>query len=178
MKKSKKERKYKKNNITGLIKGKTIVVNNRRIYDKYYFGELKGNKVYLTLYEAIYLLEKGKLTIEKNGKRLGAEDLIKQECKKDKQFFQNYIVYKFLRERGLIPKSGSKFGVEFRVYQNKQEKHSKWLAKVYSINQKLNVRDIISINRVAHSTNKKLLLCFVDEEEDVTILEVGWFKIK
>ena len=123
-------------------------------------GEIKQGRVIYSKYEALYLIENKK-----------AES--KKKIKLNKQQQNNYLVFKDLRKKGYIIKTGLKFGTEFRVYK-KKDKHSNWLVEV--IDKKINLKDFISKNRIAHSIGKKFLLAIVDSQKDITYYEVGWKK--
>lgn len=90
--------------------------------------------------------------------------------------YELYLVYSDLLLRGYHVKQALKFGAHFRIY-NKQEKtnekeHSTHLVFVYnSRSSTINAEDLFSINRVAHSTKKHILLAFVDAEHSISYLE-------
>lgn len=128
------------------------------------FGELKNKKVIYSIYEALYLIEKKKAEI-KNNISLNKNTKIK------------YIVYKNLRDKGLIPKTGLKFGADFRVYENLKVKHAKYLLFILEEKDKLKLTDLSGKTRIAHSTKKDILLAIIDNQEDVTYYEINWKKI-
>jgi tRNA-intron endonuclease, archaea type len=140
------------------------------------FGEFKQNKVTYTSYEAFYLIESKKANAYLKEKRISQEKVLKLFSKKDKEFLINYIVYKNLRGKAYIPKTGLKFGAEFRVYE-KNKNHATYLTLITTQKDKINLKEFISKNRVAHSTAKKLLLAIVDPQQDVTYYEISWKKL-
>ncbi len=135
------------------------------------FGEYKEGKVIYLPYEVLYLLENKKAEIFFKDKKLSKEQVF-SKLKKLKDFEINYLVFKDLRNKGYIVKTALKFGEEFRVYK-KQDKHARWL--VYSISElkKINWHEFSSKNRIAHSTNKKLLIALVDKQEDINYYEIS-----
>lgn len=141
------------------------------------FGEKSGEKIVYSLVEAFYLVEKDKMKVFQKDKELGKESLYKKLKNADKKFSLKYPVFKDLREKGYIVKTALKFGADFRVYGKGKKPgnaHSKWVAFVQHETQRIYWQDFSAKNRVAHSTNKKLLLSIVDEEGDITYYEVGW----
>ena len=124
------------------------------------FGEKKQGKIVYSRYEASYLIETGK-----------AAGKIKLKANEK----NNYLVFKDLRKKGYIVKTGTKFGSEFRIYK-KTDKHASWLIEIKTDKDKTNYHEFISKNRIAHSTGKKLLIAIIDPEEDITYYEVGWIK--
>jgi len=139
-------------------------------------GELKEGKVIYTNFEALYLLETKKAEIIdlRTNKNLSETNLIKLFSKKS-DFLTNYIVYKYLKNKGYLVKTGLKFGEEFRVYK-KQDKHARWIVYPIKSTDKIQPKELISKSRVSHSTGKKLLLAIVDSEEDITFYEIDWLK--
>ena len=155
------------------------------LYKKSSFGEPAEtkDKIQYTLTEAIYLIEKGKLEIfSGSGKKpLTKEELLNKLKRIDKKILVKYVVFKDLRERGYIVKTAFKFGAEFRVYDKgikpgQKGKHAKWIVFTEQESSKFSWHEFSAKNRVAHSTNKNLLLAIVDEESDITYYEIKWIK--
>lgn len=134
-------------------------------------GELKNKKILYSSFEIIYLLEKKLAITLKNNKSTNPNKILKR---KQKNLNLNYTVFKNLRNKGYIVKSGLKFGSEFRIY-NKSNKHAIWLVHITNKN-KISTQDFISKNRIANATNKKLLLAIIDDSLDITYYEINWIK--
>ncbi len=148
--------------------------------EKSNFGEKKQDKIIYSSFEAIYLKEKKDAKIIFNNKNLSSEEIIKKISKKDKNFCLNYIVFKDLRNKGYVVKTALKFGAEFRVYEKnniKKQEHAKWLIFPVKDSDKLIWNDFVAKNRIAHSTKKNLLICIVDDEQDIIYYEIKWVKI-
>ncbi|MEK6913653.1 MAG: tRNA-intron lyase [Nanoarchaeota archaeon] len=149
------------------------------LYQKSHFGEPNEDKIQYSLTEALFLIQKGKLDIFSNKKKLTKAEFISKIRKIDKKIQIKYPVFKDLRERGYVVKSALKFGADFRVYDkgaSPGEKHAKWVVFCDHESQKLTWHDFSAKNRIAHSTKKNLLLAIVDEEGDVSYYEVSWLK--
>jgi len=149
-------------------------------------GEFKQNKVIYSPYETFYLIETKKANPYLNQKKISENKALKILSKKDKEFLNNYLVFKDLRKKGFIPKTGLKFGAEFRVYDKKIKgvkegakplAHASFLTLITSPKQKIKWQEFISKNRIAHSTAKKLLIAIVDSQQDITYYEVNWKKL-
>jgi len=134
------------------------------------FGEPKNGKVLYSIYETLYLLDKKLAEVLKNSKKISFHEILK------KANHESFLVFKDLRDKGSVLKEGLKFGADFRVY-NKGDKpgkaHAKYLLYVIS-GKKINTLDFAAKARIAHSTNKILLLALVDAEEDISYYEVNW----
>ncbi len=113
------------------------------------FGKAIGRFLHLSLEEAEYLREKGVLKAEF---RIG--DL------------SRYRVYKDLRERGTLPKSGYKFGGVFRVYCLESEEHSKYVVNPCNKGWKMRWCYLSSMVRTARGVKKKLVFG-LDLEGDI-----------
>ena len=137
------------------------------------FGEIVNDKLWLFSEEAMFLAEKGDLD-------LGMDETKARKffSKHNKKFLYRYSTYYDLRNRGLVVKSGAKYGADFRVYEkgvkpshNQNREHSKYLIWVMGQDEKLELKTLLGINRVAHSVKKRLLLAVVDRELDVTYIQ-------
>ena len=139
-------------------------------------GEFKQNKVLYSNYETFYLIETKKANPYLRGRKISHKKALKLLSKKDKEFQTNYLVYEDLRKKSYIPKTGLKFGAEFRVYE-KNKHHATYLTLITTQKNKINIKEFIAKNRVAHSTAKKLLLAIIDSQQDITYYEVNWAKL-
>lgn len=170
--------------INAILDSKKISSNNKEAIElssKQKFGEKDNEKVFYMLEEAYYLVEQKKMKIlSSNLKKLDKETVYKKFSRIDKDFLLNYFVFRDLRKKGYIVKSGLKFGVRFRIYdkgKNLERTHSKWLCFIVKENDKISWYDFASKNRVSNSTKKSLLICVVDLENDITYYESNWKKI-
>jgi tRNA-intron endonuclease, archaea type len=162
-----------------------IIINDEKLsnslHSKGYIGTLIKGKLELSGIEALYLLSKEKIIINKSKKEINKQDLLKYFSKKDKRFILKYKVFTDLRNNGYVVKTALKYGFDFRVY-NKGIKpgqaHAIWLIHCISQNESLRIGDYSKLIRVCHSVKKKMLLGIVDDESDVTYWESAWTKMK
>jgi len=149
------------------------------LHKKSNFGEVVGEKIYYSLSEALFLVEKSRMEIYSKSKKISTRELLAKFRRIDKKIQIKYPVFKNLREKGHIVKTALKFGADFRVYEKglkPGEKHAKWIVFVDHESNKLTWHEFSAKNRVAHSTRKNLLLAIVDEENSITYYEVRWLK--
>lgn len=149
------------------------------LYSKSRFGFINNEKhLQITLYEALYLIEKGNLKVfDKKGNEIGFTEFIKKASKQEKNFWTKYCVFKDLRKIGYIVKTALKFGADFRVYDKgikPGEDHAKWIVYPVKESDTITWYEFSAKNRVAHSTKKHLLIAVVDGEGDVTYYEISW----
>ena len=158
--------------------GDLIIVrdgNIANIHEKSHYGNMTEDGLQLSLIEALYLMEKGKLDINLDSEDISIEKLFK--IVREQGSFTNYIVFRDLRNRGYIVKTGFKYGSEFRLYERGKspgDGHSNYLVKVANENSEFMMSDLSSYVRVAHGVNKKLLFAVVDDENDITYYNVEW----
>ena len=168
--------------ITSHLIGDTIFSNSKEafsLYEKSSLGEKRKSRIEYSLVEALFLVDEEKMEIFQNSKSLNEESLLKKIKKKDKKIETKLSVFKDLRKKGYIVKTAFKYGAEFRVYEKGVKpglKHSRWILYTAREQDSLNWHDFAAKNRVAHSTQKKLLIAVVDEESDVTYYEISWLK--
>jgi tRNA-intron endonuclease, archaea type len=161
--------------------GELVIIKDKKavaLSEKSHYGKFNQDELQLSLMEAFYLQEKGKITIldKKNqDKAISLDEM--RELIQDKDLIYRYMVYRDLRNRGYIVKTGFKYGSEFRLYERGKspgDGHSDFVVKVVTENQDISVLDFSSYVRVAHGVNKKLLLAVVDDEQDITYYNVEW----
>lgn len=147
------------------------------LFEKSVFGEKKNNKIEYALAEALFLMDDEKMKVFSGKKELDEESLLKKLKKIDKKIETKFSVYKDLRKKGYIIKTALKFGAEFRVYDKgfkPGEAHAKWILYTAREHESINWHDFAAKNRIAHSTNKNLLIGILDEEGDVSYYEISW----
>jgi tRNA-intron endonuclease len=149
------------------------------LYEQSRLGEPTEGKIYYSLVEALYLIEKGRIQLYSGKKKLSFNEFMMLAQKIDSNFHTRFAVFRDMRNRGYIVKTALKFGADFRVYERgvkPGDEHAKWiLYPVYESNS-LTWQEFAAKNRVAHSTKKRLLIGIVDEENDVTYYEISWQK--
>ena len=157
-----------------------IVSSSKEAHDLYAqsrFGESVGDKIQYALVEGAYLLEKGKVEVQDDGKKINFDDFVKKARNIEHHFWVRYCAYKDLRSRGYIVKTALKFGADFRVYDRgikPGEDHAKWVVFPVHESETLTWFEFAAKNRVAHSTRKRLLLAIIDAESATTYYEVSW----
>jgi tRNA-intron endonuclease len=142
-----------------------------KLHSKGFYGKVKEKKLYLNFLEALYLLEKDKIEVEVEGGQLDFSQLL-EIARSEAEFDIRYFVYKDLRDRGLIVKTGFKYGCHFRVYRKGPEEHAEYLVHVIPEKREFQTYDIVKHCRLAHSVNKLMVFAFIDEEGDITYYSV------
>jgi tRNA-intron endonuclease len=167
----------------GILSGTKVIVGDadtKTQLKERDFGEVEGRHLIISLIEAIFLTETGKFDVMDGNKKAGFEELLKMGSKVEKEFYNRYLVYKDLRERGLIVRTGLKFGSDFRVYQRGQEVgkgHSQYLVHVVPEEYACSFPEMARSIRLAENVNKQMIYAIVDEEGDVSYYLVDRIKL-
>ena len=152
-----------------VIKNDRIIVTDEHahnLYNKRYYGNLTSSGLELSFIEGLYLLSKYKIEVFNEDETQVTFEELKDIIRK-KQLFPQYLVYKDLRDRGYIIKTGFKYGSDYRIYERGHapgDGHSSFLVKILSEEKSIKVKDFSSYVRVAHGVRKTLLLAVVDDE--------------
>jgi len=168
--------------IKAVFTGETVYSNKKEaftLFQQSRFGEQSEGKIYYSLPETLYLLEKNKLELVEGKKKLTFEKLLEKLKENDPRVQTKYQVFKDMRNRGYVVKTALKFGAEFRVYDKGQhpgDEHAKWILFPVKESDILTWHEFTAKNRVAHSTKKNLLIGIVDEEGDIIYYEISWTK--
>ncbi len=143
-----------------LLEDKVIVRDSElaeRLHTAAFYGKLtKGKRLLLSLLEAAYLLQKGVLVAD-------SEQLAAHAVAVDREFQSKYGVYAALRDHGLVPKTGYKFGSHFRVYRGGQQTHSSELIHVVPETHVFSLPALARAVRLAHGVKKRMIFAIVDE---------------
>ena len=181
----KKQKQKKKTLVRAMIIDVKVMTESsdeaREFYNQSRFGVITdSDKVELSLLEALFLFEKGKLDLRSEaGRKITFESYIKKAKKVEPNFWIRYCVFKDMRNRGYVVKTALKFGADFRVYDRgvkPGEDHARWIIYPVHEGSVFTWYEFAAKNRVAHSTKKRLLMGIVDDEGDVTYYEMKWMR--
>lgn len=149
------------------------------------YGKVSGKRLELSIVETLYLLENGKITLRKGRGKVGFDTLMKEGLKLDSRLHEKYVVFSDMRGRGLVVKTGFKFGCDFRVYKRGvgvkrgpkgPGEHTKWIVYVVPEDYTCAFQELSRAVRLAHSIRANMLWAIVDNENNVTYYQVLRFK--
>jgi len=176
-----------------LLENRVIIWGNEavQLYDESGYGkplpEENPDRVELELVEAAYLVEKGKLKVftkpegKKKKKRIDFKALMEIGAKNVNQFHPQFIVYRDLRERGYLVKTGFKFGAHFRVYERgvklvhgpkAAHEHTKFVVHAVPEESAFSLPEMSRAVRLAHNIRATFVWAVVDREGDCTYYEI------
>jgi len=110
------------------------------------YGSERDDALHISDAEAAYLRSRGKIDTPSTD----ADDA-------------TTAVYADLRERGTRPRTGFKFGAEFRVYETTDDEHAPYLVSVREGDESVGVVDVSRAVRLAHGVRKTMLFALVDD---------------
>jgi tRNA-intron endonuclease len=122
------------------------------------YGSYEGDEESLMLspVEAAYLADRGFL------------DTLKEKVDVDAQ---HLVVYADLRECGVCPRTGFKFGADFRVYETPDDDHAGLLVSAVERGMRMSVVEISRAVRLAHGVRKRMFFALVGEEDEHSNVE-------
>ncbi len=117
--------------------------------------------------EAAYLMEQGRLEIYTivSGRKVPLDRFKKRALKFQQDFDLRLRAYKDLRSRGLVVKTGFKYGSHFRVYEDDPERsHARWLVHAVPEDYETIWPEMSRAVRLAHGVKKEILFAWVKED--------------
>ena len=166
---------------TQLIGNKIIVKKDFQELSDRSYGKESPIGLELDIVEALYLLERGRIEVSKGKTKLNFEKLWKFGLEIDKRLHERYVVFKDLRGRGLVAKTGFKFGCDFRVYRRgvsvkrgpkSAAEHTRWIVFAVPEDYTCAFQELSRAVRLAHSIRATMLWAIVDGDNNVTYFEV------
>ena len=149
--------------INASVVGRRVLVWRppKELYTASFFGQPLGGRdavddvLQLSLVEAKYLAANGIIDLDD-----GNLDSVIRELD-GKRFDRRFAAYRALREAGTVPKTGYKFGADFRVYRSfrslEDMGHSDQLIRVLNPKGELSPMAIALDVRLAHGVGKRML---------------------
>jgi len=150
-----------------LLQNRLIVFDKKlstQLLQKEFFGKPFGETLQLSFVEALYLLEKDVLEIQTtDGNTLSLEKCVHLMQKQQPDILQRLRVFQDLKQRGLLVKTGFKFGAHFRAYSTHPEStHAEYLIHVVEKGFRSIWAEISRAVRLAHSVNKEFIFACID----------------
>lgn len=155
----------------GMFYENSVIIFNKKLKDslfqKEFFGKPFGSGLRLSYVESLYLSDENILEIKNNEDRnISREDFINKIKLTDPVFNERFKVYYDLKKRGLITKTGFKFGTDFRCYtKNPDEIHAEYLVHIIAEKFKIIWSEMSRAIRLAHSVNKEIIFACVEKNK-------------
>ncbi len=169
--------------VDGFIEESKVIFIEKKelVFEPGYYGKIIGDRLELALIEACLLLKRGRIRVLKAGVPMTFQEIYDHSCLLDKRHPERYRVYEDLRERGLLVRTGFKFGCDFRVYDRgvqlkkgpkSAKEHTKWI--VFSVPEEYtcSFQELSRAVRLAHNIRANMLWAIVDNEADITYYRI------
>jgi tRNA-intron endonuclease len=156
---------------SSLLENRVVIFDKKlakNLLEKEFFGKPFGGGLQLSMVEALYLMEKGMISIQNidSGKKLSLKEFKAFIQQSQPDIESRLTVFRDLKKRGLIVKTGFKFGVHFRAYtKNPDETHAEYLIHVVDKGFRSIWAEISRAVRLAHSVNKEIVFARIDNSK-------------
>jgi len=133
----------------------------KRLHETEFFGKMVGNRLQLSLLETAHLLKRGVIEVRnaRTGRKMGLERFMREARKVQPDFDLRLRVYEDLKDRGIVVKTGFKYGSHFRAYVGRPDRdHAKYLVHAFPHNYRGMWPEISRAVRLAHGVKKTILL--------------------
>lgn len=150
-----------------------------RLHEHGFYGKPVGDRLQLSLVESAYLLDKGVISlVDRSGEAMNLVSFGARARQIESDFDLKFSVYKDLRDKSLVVKTGFKFGTHFRVYKQVQGPgkvpHSEYLVHTVSVDHVFLPPVLSRAVRLAHSVRKLMVFAYISDE--VRYLEIRRLK--
>ncbi|MEB3844284.1 MAG: tRNA-intron lyase [Desulfurococcales archaeon] len=176
--------------ITAILLSGTVIVPDIRssgeLFSSFY-GKPAGvdkpkpgdvsSPVILDPLEAVYLCESGIIrVVDSGGAEIGVDRLKAWARERLPRFDELYPVYRDLRGRGFVVRSGLRYGSDFTVYRfGPGIDHSPYIVHVFPSQSKIDPVEIVKAGRLSHSVKKTFILSTLEGGRPVYLM-FKWFK--
>jgi tRNA-intron endonuclease len=151
------------NTVEGMLVEDSVLILNEdeadALYKEGFYGKKIGRYLQISLIEAAYLFDIGRLTmINISGKGMKVAAFLKRARAVQPDFDLRLTAFKDLRGRQMVVKTGFKYGTHFRVYEGDPgHHHSKYLVHAVPGDYATIWAEISRAIRLAHGVKKEIL---------------------
>jgi tRNA-intron endonuclease len=131
-----------------------------------FFGKIVGRRLQLSLLETAYLLKEGLVEVRNadTDRTIGLARLVREAKAVQPDFELRLRAYDDLTARGIIAKTGFKYGTHFRAYEGDPEaQHAKYLVHALPRGHRGMWPEISRAVRLAHGVKKHILFGEVED---------------
>ena len=160
------------------------ITEARKVYNDGFYGKPLGDTrpskdfddpLLLDPVEAMYLIEKKRISVKKREKKINKKNLKKILESNFQDFNKKYRVYEDLRTRGYVVTPGIKYGSDFAVYEDGPGiDHAPYIVQIIDSDDALSAAEIVKAGRLATTVRKSFILAVISDE--INYLEFNWWK--
>jgi tRNA-intron endonuclease len=145
-----------------------------------FYGKIVGRGLQLALTESAYLLELGTLNIRlaRTQRKVSLKQFLKIARKLQPDFDRRLKVYRELKSKNLIVKTGFKYGAHFRVYEGDPEsEHSEYLIHGIPMDFNSSWEEMSRAVRLAHGVRKEMVFaCISQDLSEINYIDIARIK--
>lgn len=165
--------------IKGILVEKGVEATKRQNIDELSsrgYGTVENNKLVLSFYEALYLMDKGVLeVIDEKDHGVEFQKLLRHFEDSDKNAWAKYLAYRDLRSRGYVVREGFGLGVDFRVYERGE--YNKDTAKYLILNiqegKPISLENLTGTLQRCQSLKKELIIAVMNRRGEVVYYSIS-----
>lgn len=152
------------------------------LHEKSYFGTKLPNQTFeLDPLETLLLMERKRIrVVDASGIEVSSQTILTDASKNDPRIWVKYLVYRDLRSRGYIVRSGYGDGIDFRVYPRgsaREEDIAKFFVVILAEGEPVRLEILDRITKQTVQARKELILAIIDRLGDPTYYELEQFKL-
>ena len=169
-----------------LLEDRVIVwdaASSEHLHQAGFYGKpLDDERLQLSLVESAYLMERSCISIgsSENGEILDMDGFSGVASSIEPDFLRKYTAYADIRNSGLVPKTGFKFGTHFRVYSQVsltgKMPHSEYLVHAIPWDHVFILPVMSRAVRLANSVRKRMLYA-VEDRGTIAYVDIGRIKM-
>ena len=113
--------------------------------------------------------------------QINAEQILALSSKNDDKIWVKYLVYRDIRQRGYIVRSGYGDGIDFRVYprgSSRTEGIAKYFIFILDEENPVHLQKLDKITQQTLNARKNLILAIVDRLGEPTYYQLEQFQLK
>jgi len=145
------------------------------------YGTKEGEVFTLTLYEALYLVEKKMLEAKTaDGATADFQMLLQAYSEVDENAWAHYLIYRDLRSRGYVVREGFGAAIDFRIYERGTYGKDTATSLVLSTQegQPLPMEDLTSALAQTQSLKKEMVLAVMNRRGEIVYYSVSPLSFK
>jgi tRNA-intron endonuclease len=155
---------------------------SQMLFDKNYFGtQLESKDLELELVEALLLLERNRIKItSESGQPVSSQALLSLAVESDPKIWVKYLIYRDLRSRGYIVRSGYGDGIDYRVYprgSTRAEGAAKYFIFILAEGDPIHLATLDKVAQQTVNARKQLIVAIIDRLGDPTYYELEQFRL-
>ena len=165
--------------VGNLIGERILVFDEKGIEDLRnggYYGKMMGDILQLSMIECCFLMEMGDIEVfASDGNKMSMEEMVDLGVRTQEEFELRLDAFRDLRKRGMVVKTGFKYGAHFRVYQGSpDDDHARYLVHSVPSTKTMMWPEISRTVRLSGGVKKDILFC--RSGDPLRYLEFKWFR--